>query len=108
MHTYDEHAHPQVVGRICPVAQDSTNKGPVIVEVAERNKLSINGELKQIDTAYDAKTSTESIFAEKCVPLVNHVFNGYNSFIFCYGGVGSGKQHTMFGSYKLSKKGRVP
>jgi len=49
------------------------------------------------------------IFEETAAPMVESIFDGYNTTIFAYGQTGSGKTHTMMGeSSPKSEAGIIP
>ncbi|KAI9599190.1 P-loop containing nucleoside triphosphate hydrolase protein [Syncephalis fuscata] len=52
------------------------------------------------DGCYDARASQGQIFKQHIQPLVENVFKGLSTTVFCYGVTGAGKTHTIQGSEK--------
>ncbi|KAI8054521.1 P-loop containing nucleoside triphosphate hydrolase protein [Syncephalis plumigaleata] len=52
------------------------------------------------DGCYDAHASQGQIFKQHIRPLVENVFKGLSTTVFCYGVTGAGKTHTIQGSEK--------
>eukprot|EP00924_Labyrinthula_sp_SR-Ha-C_P016640 snap_masked-scaffold_6-processed-gene-10.28-mRNA-1 protein AED:0.24 eAED:0.24 QI:0/0/0/1/1/1/2/0/767 len=55
------------------------------------------GHVFGFDEVMWTETTQEEMYKAAALPLVKHLFNGYNSCCFAYGATGSGKTHTMFG-----------
>eukprot|EP01133_Synstelium_polycarpum_P011504 gene11504-13421_t len=47
------------------------------------------------DSVFSGRTKQQQVFSECVLPLVDALFQGYNSTILAYGQTGSGKTHTM-------------
>ncbi len=54
---------------------------------------------------YNQKETSEEIFDHSINEQINCIFEGYNYTILAYGITGSGKTHTVFGSYEKSQAG---
>ncbi|RKP28166.1 P-loop containing nucleoside triphosphate hydrolase protein [Syncephalis pseudoplumigaleata] len=52
------------------------------------------------DGCYDARVSQGRLFKQHIEPLVENVFKGMSTTVFCYGVTGAGKTHTIQGSEK--------
>jgi len=60
------------------------------------------------DHVFSWESSQEEVFEYTAKPLVQEVFNGYNTTIFAYGQTGSGKTHTMMGQPQTAHRGIIP
>ncbi|XP_031627894.1 osmotic avoidance abnormal protein 3 isoform X2 [Contarinia nasturtii] len=95
----------KVIVRCRPMNEKERNmKCKNIIKVAKcmvsiQNPADLTAPSKEFrfDSAYDAKSSTESIYNDICYPLVENVLEGYNGTVFAYGQTGCGKSHTMQG-----------
>ncbi|RKP07309.1 P-loop containing nucleoside triphosphate hydrolase protein [Thamnocephalis sphaerospora] len=50
------------------------------------------------DACYDALVTQEQLFKRDVQPLIDNVFKGLSTTVFCYGVTGAGKTHTIQGS----------
>ncbi|XP_069487070.1 centromere-associated protein E isoform X2 [Ambystoma mexicanum] len=50
------------------------------------------------DRVFHSEESTEKVYQEMAIPIINSAIQGYNGTIFAYGQTSSGKTYTMMGS----------
>ncbi|ORX97824.1 kinesin-domain-containing protein [Basidiobolus meristosporus CBS 931.73] len=75
-----------------------TVEGNSVAIVNQRNK---SENLKySFDSCYGPDAKQRSIFEKDVKPLIQNIFKGLNTTIFCYGVTGAGKTHTIQGSDK--------
>nr|CCA17586.1 kinesinlike protein putative [Albugo laibachii Nc14] len=61
------------------------------------------------DSVYDENTSQRQFYDDSAYPLIESIFEGYNSTIFAYGQTGCGKTHTMQGKDSpVEQRGVIP
>ena len=56
------------------------------------------------DRVFSETSSQEEVFVATTVPLLEQLFEGYNSCIFGYGQTGTGKTFTMVGSFTMNSE----
>ncbi|EFC45052.1 kinesin-6 [Naegleria gruberi] len=62
----------------------------------------------EFDATYDESSTQDEIFQNEIIPIVDTLFDGFNTTVFCYGMTGSGKTHTMQGGETLENMGLIP
>lgn len=74
--------------------------------------VNIHSSKKQVfsfDNTFDDNVSQEMVFDKVAAPMVDAIFDGYNTTIFAYGQTGSGKTYTMMGNpYNKEEQGIIP
>jgi len=77
---------------------------PECVEYLPNNSVSLKAYGTQyctkLDYIFDSNSTQEQVYSMGGKDSIQAVLNGYNSTIFAYGGLGSGKSYTMFGSHE--------
>ena len=91
------------------------NRKSIIHSDAQANAIYIrcleNEQTKSFtfDSVYDENTSQRQFYDDSAYPLIESIFEGYNSTIFAYGQTGCGKTHTMQGKDSpVEQRGVIP
>lgn len=71
------------------------------------NEISLRKQKKcysfKFDTIFPAETTQKNIYEALITPLIDEIFNGFNTTIMAYGQTGSGKTYTMGTSKKQNE-----
>ncbi|KRX10521.1 P-loop containing nucleoside triphosphate hydrolase [Pseudocohnilembus persalinus] len=86
--------------RIRPPNQKELIEGnnKAVQKVSENNLIvqnSNNVYQFQYDKIFDASNTQEDVMNQACIPVLQHVLNGYNGCFMAYGQTGTGKTYTM-------------
>ncbi|KAJ1914678.1 hypothetical protein H4219_004678 [Mycoemilia scoparia] len=106
------YAHPhhqgqqkiKVLCRVRPFLAHETPDGSVQVEEDQKvlRATNLRDPEKDIrytfDACYGDEVSQETVYNNDVKPLIENVFNGLDTTIFCYGVTGAGKTHTIQGN----------
>ncbi|KEG05785.1 putative kinesin, partial [Trypanosoma grayi] len=85
----------RVVARIRPLP--SSDSALAVVPLDERRVCVGNRRVYHVDRVFGIADSTELIFYESVVGLVDRFLAGYNATVLAYGPTGTGKTYTMAG-----------
>ncbi|KAH9586597.1 Kinesin motor domain [Trypanosoma melophagium] len=75
----------------------TSSSAAAVVTLDEKRVCVSNRRVYQVDHAFNSNDSTEFIFYESVVSLIDRFLDGYNTTVLAYGQTGSGKTYTMDG-----------
>ena len=102
----------KVCARFRPLNDRETKKGTALnADFPSETQVQLKGgdKLKYtFDRVFQPHEEQQDVFEFVGLPMVEEVFNGFNSTIFAYGQTGSGKTHTMTGKVGTEIAGIIP